>query len=212
MFSLTDLDALIAARSLLKHPFYQRWSRGQLTQGDLQTYVKEYFHLVQRVPSFVTSIRDRITDQKKRAEVEQNRVEEQEHIALWEDFAESLGVTREELSAYVPSRKTQEAMLEMDRLSRESEESGVAAMYALERELPEIAQTKKDGLCRFYNLTSSRAHRYFDEHLKEAKHLHVWQSFTITAEKAIPAAEGSMDAQNKVLDAVCEIRGISMDC
>ena len=85
-------------------------------------------------------------------------------------------------------------------------------MYALELELPKIAQTKKEGLLKFYGLSSADAHVYFDEHLNEEKHLDVWRAMPISKMHASAAAELSCVAQNQVLDAVCEGCGISMDC
>ncbi len=50
------IDAMIEERSLLKHPFYQMWSDGKLTQESLTGYSKEYFQLVKAVPSFMAPI------------------------------------------------------------------------------------------------------------------------------------------------------------
>ena len=40
---IKKIDAMIEERSLLKHPFYQMWSDGKLTQESLAGYSKEYF-------------------------------------------------------------------------------------------------------------------------------------------------------------------------
>jgi pyrroloquinoline quinone (PQQ) biosynthesis protein C len=82
-------------------------------------------------------------------------------------------------------------------------------MYALEAELPKIAATKKEGLSAWYNLKSEDAHIYFDEHLKEEKHLEVWRKMKVSAGIATPSANVSLDAQHKVLDAVCDLAGIA---
>ena len=36
---LDRIDALIAERHLLKHPFYTKWKAGELTREELQEYV-----------------------------------------------------------------------------------------------------------------------------------------------------------------------------
>ena len=51
---IQKIDMLIEERSLLKHPFYQAWSEGKLTQDALAGYSKEYFQLVKAVPRFMT--------------------------------------------------------------------------------------------------------------------------------------------------------------
>ncbi len=210
--TLSALDDLIASRSLLKHPFYVKWSKGELTLGDLRVYAKEYFHLVQRIPGLVVSVRDRVTDRNLQQKIEENIAEEQEHVDLWKRFAWSLGLTEQDLLNHTPSVTVRNAVDSLQKLVDASAEEGIASMYALEAELPKIAATKKDGLCKFYGLNSEDAQIYFDEHLKEEKHLEVWRAFSVDQDRGTAAAETSLTAQNQVLDAVCEACGISMDC
>ena len=212
LISLSSLDPIVAARSLLKHPFYVAWSKGELTLDHLRTYAKEYFHLVRRIPGIVARVGERVQDRELKNRIEHNMQEEQEHVELWKSFASSLGVSENELMTHVPSAKTQEAVTTLETLAEHGMEEGIAGMYALEVELPQIAATKKDGLCTFYGLTSQEAHIYFDEHLKEEEHLKVWRQFTLDAERGAKAARTSAAAQNLLLDAVCEECGLSMAC
>ena len=209
--TFSSLDPLIASKSLLKHPFYQRWSKGELTLDELRTYAKEYFHLVERIPGIVASVRDRAEDRGLCAKIDENVREEQEHVELWKRFASSLGVSSEDLMLHEPSQTVQNAVQSLEALAQQSLEAGMVAMYALECELPKIAKTKKEGLCDYYGLNSEDAHVYFDEHLKEEKHLEVWRSQPLP-DGAQKVAELSLIAQNKVLDGVCEQCGISLMC
>lgn len=212
MITLSTLDSLIASRSLLKHPFYVKWSAGELTLKDLQIYAKEYFHLVDRIPGIVERVGKRVKDPAFRAKIDENMREEQEHVELWKRFAKSLGINESELVSYEPSPTVVNAVRQLEEVAEQGLEEGIVAMYALECELPKIAATKKQGLCDFYDLTSDDAHIYFDEHLKEEKHLEVWRSMEVSQEAADAAAGLSLDAQNAVLDGVCERCGISLDC
>ncbi len=216
---LSALDPVIAARSLLKHSFYQKWSKGELTLEDLRVYAKEYFHLVERIPGIVERVRDRVSpsgdlrrDRDLQNRIDENMREEQEHIELWKRFAKSLGISEGELVAYQPSSAAKEAVRSLEQLAEQGAEEGIVCMYALEAELPKIAQTKKDGLCNFYGLTSEDAQIYFDEHLKEEKHLELWRAMEVDQLPAFAAARTSLTAQNQLLDAVCTLRGISMEC
>ena len=209
---LSELTTLIASMSLLKHPFYQKWSKGELTLGDLKVYAKEYFHLVERIPGIVARVATRIRDQELQRRVRENMVEEAAHVELWKRFAKSLGISEAELLDHSASQKVQDAVRSMETLAELGMEQGIVSMYAMEAELPAIAVTKKDGLCRFYGLDSEDAQVYFNEHMKEEKHLAVWRAFEVDQYSAIAAAETSLTAQNQVLDAVCEACGISMAC
>ncbi len=209
---LSVLDSLIASKSLLKHPFYVAWSKGELTLDHLRTYAKEYFHLVERVPGIVARVSVRVTDQNLKNRIRENMVEEAEHVELWKRFASSLGISEDELLNHQASEKVQNAVKAMESLAEQGTEEGIVGMYAMEAELPAIATTKKDGLCKFYGLNSDDAHVYFNEHLKEEEHLKVWRAFDVDAKRAEAAAQTSLTAQNQVLDAVCEECGISMVC
>ncbi len=211
MTTFQDIDVLVAEKSLLKHPFYVKWSKGELTLSDLRAYAKEYFRLVERIPGIVSRVRDRVTDGALQAQVARNVVEEQEHVDLWKRFSYSLGLTDADLAAHVAAPKTEAAIRSLETIAERNLQDGMVAMYAFESELPKVAQTKKDGLTAFYGLTSADAHVYFDEHLLEEKHIKVWRSQPLSGD-AMTAADASLTAQNQVLDAVCEACGISTDC
>jgi len=38
----------VAPYNLLQHPFYQAWSKGELTREDLREYAAEYWHQCRR--------------------------------------------------------------------------------------------------------------------------------------------------------------------
>lgn len=213
--SLSVLDPMIEGHTLLKHPFYLRWSRGELTIDDLRVYAKEYFHLVEHVPRIVARVKDRIPKERRRRFgriVEENQREEVGHIDLWKRFAKSLGISEEEICNHQPSSKTCDAVSRLENGAEKSFEDAVTTMYALEHELPLIAKTKKDGLCRFYGLSSDDAQCYFNEHEKEEKHLNVWRKILVDDTHAFSAAASCLNAQHSLLDAVCELRAIPLHC
>jgi pyrroloquinoline-quinone synthase len=214
MTPYTLIEQTVQSKTLLAHPFYLRWSKGELTLDELKVYAKEYFFLAAAIPAIVAEILERIPAPQApmRDFIEKNMEEEEEHALLWERFAYSVGVTEEELRAYEPSQKTKDAIQSLLAQAAKSFDDGVITMYAFECELAKIAQTKKEGLLAFYGLTSSDAHAYFDEHVKEEEHLKVWRQIPVASDDIAAKASVSIDAQHKVLDAVCDACGISMVC
>lgn len=214
--SLSLLDPVIRSRGLLTHYFYkQKWTMGELTKEELALYAKEYFHLAKRVPGIVDRVRTRAVAANRTdllSDIDNNIKEETEHVALWKRFAKSLGVSELELDSYVPTKTTQDAVSELEELAEGSLEDGVTAMYAMELTLPEIAKSKKDGLCEHYDLTSQDAHVYFDEHLNEEEHFAVWRKVQVEPVRAMQIAKASLRAQHKVLDGVCEVCGFCVSC
>lgn len=213
--SLTQLDPVIRSKSVLTHYFYQqKWNMGELTKSELALYAKEYMHLVERIPGIVERVRDRARVSRPDLVpfIEENIAEEKEHIDLWKRFAKSLGVSEEELAHHKPTDMTKKAVSELENLAEGDLQDGVTAMYAMELTLPEVAQTKKEGLCKFYGLDSKDAHVYFDEHLKEEEHFAVWRKVEVDPVRAMRAAKMSLHMQHMVLDGVCELCGFCISC
>src|SRR6266568_4714471 len=75
---IAAIDAARERWNVLEHPFYVRWERGELTRDELARYAGEYRHAV------VALARSART-------AGLHAEEEASHIALWDDFASTLG-------------------------------------------------------------------------------------------------------------------------
>ncbi len=106
------IDEMIEERSLLKHPFYQMWSDGNLSLDSLTGYSKEYYQLVKSIPSFMTPIIEQAPDSLK-SELTSNQEVEIQHIKPWLRFASSLGVDEKELEHYAGLPKTIQAVSQL---------------------------------------------------------------------------------------------------
>lgn len=204
---IKKIDEMIEERSLLKHPFYQMWSDGKLSQESLAGYSKEYFQLVKSVPNFMTPIIEQAPQQFVN-ELVSNQKEESTHIELWKKFAGALGISDSELEHYVGLEKTKKAVSDLASLMN-SFENGACAMYSFEKEIPKISQTKLDGLSKFYGITSSDAREYFVLHIEaDIRHAAAWQNILENSKtdssKLISVAEASITAQNLLLDSCYE--------
>jgi pyrroloquinoline-quinone synthase len=204
---IKKIDEMIEERSLLKHPFYEMWSDGKLTQESLAGYSKEYFQLVKAVPKFMTPIIEQAPESAVK-ELVYNQQEESEHIQPWIKFAGALGISPQELEQYDGLEKTKRAVLQLDSLMNDYE-SGSCAMYAFEKEIPKISQTKLEGLAEFYGLTTDDATKYFKLHTEaDIRHAAAWRNILETAltdqEKLLQVADKSISAQNLLLDSCYE--------
>ena len=207
MSVIKKIDDMIGERSLLKHPFYQMWSDGKLTQESLAGYSKEYFQLVKAVPSFMAPIIEKSPDSVVRELVE-NQQEESDHIKPWMDFAGELGVSEDDLASYSGTTKTCQAVSDLNALM-DTFDGGACAMYAFEKEIPKISQTKLDGLAEFYGMTSNEATQYFKLHTEaDIRHAASWRNIvdvsSVDSEILIGIADKSISAQNLLLDSCFE--------
>ncbi len=201
------IDEMIEERSLLKHPFYQMWSDGKLTLDSLAGYSKEYFQLVKAVPSFMTPIIEKAPISVTNELVE-NQLEELSHIKSWIKFAGELGISESELTHYTGLEKTRKAVSELSELMN-TFDGGACAMYAFEKEIPKISQTKLDGLVEFYGISSDEATEYFKLHTEaDIRHTASWRNIlektTADSDNLIQIADRSISAQNLLLDSCHE--------
>jgi pyrroloquinoline-quinone synthase len=207
---IDQINVEIDKYSLLKHEFYQMWQEGKLTMDHLAGYSKEYYQLVKNVPNFVKNTLNNNPNHKYNKLIEGNLIEEREHIAPWEEFASSLKVTPSDLKNYGGDSLTNNAIQKLSDISNSSFEEGVAALYAFEKQLPKICQTKRAGLVDFYGLTEENAHKYFKIHEEvDVMHAKMWENIlnectSEAHEKILDAVKTSMTAQNLLLDAVLQ--------
>ena len=204
---IQKIDEMIEERSLLKHPFYQMWSDGKLTQESLAGYSKEYFQLVKAVPSFMTPIIEKSSESVV-GELVENQQEESDHIKSWIAFAGELGISKDELTSYSGTTKTQKAVSDLNQLM-DTFDGGACAMYAFEKEIPKISQTKLDGLAEFYGKTSNEATEYFKLHTEaDIRHAASWRNIleksSVDSSNLIEIADRSISAQNLLLDSCYE--------
>ena len=200
---IQKIDQIIEERSLLKHPFYEMWSDGKLTQESLAGYSKEYFQLVKTVPEFMTPIIERAPNSVI-TELIENQQEESDHIKPWISFAGELGISEDELISYSGLDKTKKAVSDLSELMN-TFDGGACAMYAFEKEIPKISQTKLDGLSEFYQITNDNATEYFKLHTEaDIRHTASWKNIleksNADTSSLIEIAEKSVSAQNLLLD------------
>lgn len=201
------IDEMIEERSLLKHPFYQMWSDGKLNLSSLAGYSKEYFQLVKAVPSFMTPIIEKAPSHVI-TELMNNQQEESDHIKSWIKFSGELGVSENELINYHGLEKTRKSVLALSELMN-TYEGGACAMYAFEKEIPKISQTKLDGLTEFYGISSEEATEYFKLHTEaDIRHTASWRNIlektSSDSDNLIQIADKSISAQNLLLDSCYE--------
>jgi pyrroloquinoline-quinone synthase len=208
---LEKIDAAIAEKSLLKHPFYQDWQMGKLSRQDLQLYAAQYYRHVEAFPKHLRVLAAR-SEGPLRDIILENLAEEENparpHPKLWRDFAATLGVNEEDITA-CPALPGTQTVVETFReiVGDRPVAEAVAALYAYEAQVPEIATTKIDGLQKFYGINSPKSLAYFTVHEEADKaHRQAWRGWLeehahgdeeeilATTHQALDALWGALDA------------------
>jgi pyrroloquinoline-quinone synthase len=158
----TALDAVVAPRRLLDHPFYVRWSRGELTRDELRAYVAQYRHFEAHLPVLLERVSLEATDPRLRAAAQRNLADEtggpSPHLALFDTFATALGAGDE-----APTPAMAGLLETYDRQLSESPAAALAAVLAYECQSPGVASSKAAGLREHYGLDGA-AVEFWDVH------------------------------------------------
>jgi pyrroloquinoline-quinone synthase len=168
------LDEARSAMNVLEHPFYQRWSAGELQAEELALYAGEYREAVQVLADASRQAAAQ-ADPELRAGLERHAAEEQEHVELWENFARAVGA--EAQGAREPLAQTRECAQAWTAGGDLLE--SLAVLYTVEASQPAISTTKLDGLATHYGVAADsagaayfRLHATLDvEHARQAREL-----------------------------------------
>ncbi len=192
--------------NVLEHPFYQRWSAGELSRDELAEYSGQYRHATAALARLSADVAESAPD-SERSELRRHAEEEASHIALWDGFVEAVGG---EVAA-PPTAETKECVgawtASGDRVSQ------LVRMYAIESGQPAISQTKREGLAAHYGIGDGPGNEYFRVHEKadvdhaaEARSLIEAHLSEADPDALVTAAESVFKANWGLLDGVATAR------
>src|ERR1700726_976771 len=94
---LAAVEEALEGRRLLSHPFYQRWSHGELRLGELAAYAGQYRHIEAGLPGWLESIQGPAPTREVRELVQRNLDDEvggpTTHVELFDRFAVAVGAS-----------------------------------------------------------------------------------------------------------------------
>jgi len=148
---------------LLEHPFYTRWSRGELGADELARYAEQYRHFERHLPLLLARVIARIDDPTAAELVARNLRDEAgsepTHAQRFERFAEAVGARTEQ----APGRAMGQLLALYDTAVTEGPATALAALAAYEDQAREVAATKAEGLRAHFGL-DGEAVRFWDLH------------------------------------------------
>ena len=149
------LDDVRARWNVLEHPFYERWSAGELSHDDLARYAGQYRYAVVALAE-ATAHAAGVADS---VELAVHAGEEAAHVALWDEFAGAAGTGG-------PQEAEPETAACADAWAGEGRDllGHLVALYAIESAQPAISRVKAAGLREHYGFATGPATAYFDLH------------------------------------------------
>tara|TARA_B100000700_G_scaffold153742_1_gene170656 strand:+ start:5791 stop:6453 length:663 start_codon:yes stop_codon:yes gene_type:complete len=164
---------------LLDHPFYVAWNKGELNQTILRDYAEQYYQHIKAFPRYISATHSICEDIDNRKILLDNLSDEEDfdkdHPMLWKQFALAVGADKNTVETVNQESFTKDMIDNFFKLARSSYAEGLGSLYAYERQVPEIADTKIRGLIDHYNVSSDEGLEYFVVH-KDADVEHREQS------------------------------------
>jgi pyrroloquinoline-quinone synthase len=201
--NLTIWERIDRARerwNVLRHPFYIRWTAGELTAVELARYSGQYRHAVEAIADASAEAADAAP---ANAELSEHAVEEREHVALWDEFVTASGGD----SDAAPTPETAECVEAWS--SGDDLASKLVTLYAIESAQPEISRLKREGLVSSYGFAAGDGTRYFEvherldaEHAAQARELLAEVAGEADEDRLVAAAERAYRANWRLLDGV----------
>ncbi len=187
------IDAAREHWNVLEHPFYRRWSCGELRSEELGHYASEYRHAV-------VALAETAATSGEAAHAE----EEAEHVALWDEFAAAFDAD----TSGEPSAETSECVLAWTAPGNRLE--ALAVLYAIEAGQPAVSQAKLDGLAEHYGVARHQPgaayfalHSDLDhEHAAEARAALEAEASPAESDRLVEIAEAALRGNWKLLDGV----------
>lgn len=204
-----ELETIASRHDVLRHPFYQRWSAGELTRSELAVYAGQYHHAVVALADAAEGAARDADDPALRAQLQRHATEEREHVALWEEFATAVGGRTDATQAPETAACAQAWAGTADRPLLQS----LVALYAVEAAQPAISQTKRIGLAEHYGIQGDGSayftlHETLDVHHAEAGRVLIEERLDEADLAALIAeAEAVLRANWELLDGVERLNG-----
>jgi pyrroloquinoline quinone (PQQ) biosynthesis protein C len=186
--------------NVLRHPFYRRWSAGELSADELARYSGQYRYAVEAIAAVSEQV---AAVAPEREGLRHHAEEERDHVGLWDGFVRAAGGDVGDS----PTPETDECVRAW------SADRGLvgrlATLYAIESGQPEISRIKRQGLIERYGFAEGEGTAYFSlherrdtEHAAEARELLAELASESDQDRMVATAEAAFRANWRLLDGV----------
>jgi pyrroloquinoline-quinone synthase len=187
---------------VLQHPFYLRWTAGELSREELAGYAGQYRHATEAIAQ-LSQQAAAAAPEAERDELLRHAAEEGDHVALWDLFVDAVGG---EVGAE-PTPETEDCVAAWT--AEDDLLCSLVRLYAIESGQPEISRVKREGLADHYGVEDGDGNAYFlvHEHL-DVEHAEAGQQLIERyldgddGDGLVDAAESAFRANWRLLDGV----------
>ena len=196
------LETVAEQHSVLRHPFYVRWSEGALELTELAHYSGQYRHAVVALAQASASAAASPEAGRDAGALAAHAAEEAAHVGLWDEFVAAVGGD----TGAAPSDQTRACAAVWAGDESRPLLHTLTALYTIESAQPAISATKRVGLARHYGIPAAEyfeLHERLDvEHSAHARRLIDRRLAGSDEDALVATAEAVLKANLSLLDGV----------
>lgn len=164
--TLARIDEVIGASDPASDPLLSAMSSGRLSRDELRAFASQYFHLVDALPRFVSTVHSVSLDAQTRRSLLNVLVPLELNPPsigdLWLQTCAALGLFSDTVRSGQPTASTAACLSDYEYLCGEGSVQGVAALYAWMSRLPIVCRVEQAALAQHYELASGPGVQFFE--------------------------------------------------
>lgn len=164
---LEQIDALLRDTDPSRQDVLVAMSQGALSRDEVRAFASQYFHLVDALPRFVSTVHSVTLDHPAIRRTLLNVLVPLElnppSIAdLWLQTCASIGLFSDSVRSGAPTASTAACLGDFDYLCREGTAQGLAALYAWMSRLPRVCRIEQAAMAEHYDLAGGPGVQFFE--------------------------------------------------
>lgn len=164
---LEQIDAMLAENDPARQPVMTAISEGRLSRDELRAFACQYFHLVDALPRFVSTVHSVTIDHPAIRRTLLNILVPLElhppSVAdLWLQTCAALGLYSDSVRSSETTTSTAACLGDFEYLCQAGSAQGLAALYAWMSRLPRVCRTEQAALAKHYELTDGPGVQFFE--------------------------------------------------
>lgn len=164
---LEQIDQLLADNDPSRQDVLVAMSQGRLSRDEVRAFASQYFHLLDALPRFVSTVHSvtiahpaiRRTLLNVLVPLELNPPSVAE---LWLQTCASIGLFSDTVRSSEPTQSTAACLGDFDYLCQSGTAQGLAALYAWMSRLPRVCRIEQAALAEHYDLASGPGVHFFE--------------------------------------------------
>lgn len=164
---LDQIDDMLTSHHPAAQTLMVALSEGRLSRDDLRAFATQYFHLIDALPRFVSTVHSVTTQHPTIRRTLLNvlmplELKPPSIAELWLQTCAALGLFSDSVRASEPTHSTAACLSDFEYLCQSGSAPGLAALYAWMARLPQVCRAEKQALAQHYDLGAGPGVQFFD--------------------------------------------------